>query len=100
MSNIVWREVTRNHHVGRLDGEDVVSVVRPQKNRRDGTKHDWRVEVLGSRMYSATFQQFDPRDLSSAMQAAEARTKWAIERLYGALKVKPWADERKGTVGT
>jgi len=82
---IVWRQSTRNHHVGELDGQAIVSVVRPQKHRHDGTPHDWQIEVLGSRLYDKTFCQHDPRDLESTKTAAEARTKWAIECLYKAL---------------
>jgi hypothetical protein len=83
---IVWRQSTRNHYVGDLGNESVVSVVRPQKHRSDGTPHDWQIEVLGSRQYDKTFCHFDPRDLESTKQAAEARLKFAIERLYRALR--------------
>lgn len=86
--NIVWREVTRNCHVGRLDGVPVVIVVRPQKHRRDGTKHDWRVEVLGSAHWNKTFMQNDPRDLESTKSSGEARAKWAIKCLYAAVQAK------------
>jgi hypothetical protein len=85
---IVWRASTRNHHVGELGDINVVSVIRPQKHRPDGTPYDWRIEILNTRIYDNIFCQFDPRDLDSAKQAAEARAKWAIERLYEALRKK------------
>jgi hypothetical protein len=86
-SKIVWREVTRNCHVGSLDDIHVVTVVRSQNNRPDGTKYDWRIEVLNDpHSWNRTFCQYDPRDLESTKSAAEMRTKWAIECLYKALK--------------
>jgi hypothetical protein len=97
MSPIVWREVTRNCHVGKLDDCPVVTVERSQKNRPDGTKHDWQIVVLGDR-YSWTdvFAQHDPSDLDSTKLAAEARTKWAIETLYMAVRRRP-LDPRRHT---
>jgi len=86
LSRIVWHEVTRNYHVGRLDDVAVVTVARHQKNRADGSKHDWRIEVLGSRHWNMTFKHHNPSDLESTKSAAEARTKWAIESLYRSLK--------------
>lgn len=87
MSNIIWREMTRNHHIGCLNNMTIVEVTRPQKHRRDGTKHDWDIVVLGDRYtWSKTFTQHDPRDLDSTKSAAEARVSWAIECLYRALK--------------
>ena len=87
MNKIVWREVTRNCHVGFLDDVRVVVVERSQKNRPDGTKHDWRVVVLGDRYtWDKTFCQNDPRDIDSTKSTAEARVRWAIERLYRSLK--------------
>ena len=86
MSRIVWRQSTRNHHVGELGGVPVVSVVRPQRHRSDGTPHDWQIEVLGSRSYDKTFNHHDPRDLDSTKGAAEARTSWAIGCLYKTLR--------------
>lgn len=86
-SKIVWREVTRNCHVGRLDDVPVATVERSQKNRPDGTKHDWKVIVLGDRYtWDKTFCQHDPHDLDSTKSTAEARVKWAIECLYRSLK--------------
>lgn len=84
--NIIWKASTRNHHVGHLNGEWVVSVVRPQKHRYDRTPCDWRIEVLGMDRFLRTFAQFDPRDLDSTKLAAEARTKFVIETLYKALQ--------------
>jgi hypothetical protein len=86
MGKIVWSEMTRNCHVGRLDDVIVVTVDRSQKNRPDGTKHDWRIAVLGSRHWNMTFKRHDPRDLDSTKSAAEARTRWAIDCLYRAMK--------------
>jgi hypothetical protein len=87
MSRFLWHASTRNHHVGTLDGENVVSVVRPQKHRADGTPHDWQIELFGSRhLFSKTFCNHNPRDLESTKSAAEARAKWAIERFYAALR--------------
>ena len=89
MSKIVWREVTRNCHVGSLDDVSVVTVERPHKNRHDGTKHDWRVVVLGDRYtWDKTFCHHDPRDLDSTKSAAEARTAWAIRCLYRSLTAR------------
>jgi len=89
LSKIVWREVTRNCHVGSLDGVDVVLVDRSQKNRPDGTKHDWHVTVLGDRYtWNKCFCQNDPQDLDSTKSAAEARTKWAIGALYRSMKAR------------
>ena len=86
-SRIVWSEVTRNCHVGRLDDVPVLEIGRSQKNRPDGTKHDWQAIVLGDRYtWSQVFCNHNPRDLGSTKQAAEARLKWAIECLYKALK--------------
>jgi hypothetical protein len=83
---IVWREVTRNCHVGRLDDVPVVTVERNQKNRPDGAKHDWYIIVLGDRYtWDKCFCQHDPRDLESTQSAAEARVRWAIESLYRSL---------------
>lgn len=87
MSQIVWREITRNCHSGSLDDIHVVTVERHQKHRPDGTKHDWRIVVLGDRWtWNKTFTQHDPRDLESTKSSAEARVKWAIGVLYRALK--------------
>ena len=83
---IVWRMSTRNHHVGELDGTAVVSVVRPQKHRANGTPHSWQIEVLGSRAWDRTFCQYDADCLDSTKAAAEARVKWAIGCLYKALR--------------
>lgn len=89
-SLIVWHEVTRNCHVGKLEDVPVVVVERLQKHRSDGTKHDWQVVVLGDRYtWNKTFCQHDQRDLDSTKSAAEARIRWAIECLYRALKAKP-----------
>jgi len=79
-----WRQSTRNCHAAYLGDTHVVSVERPQKNRSDGTKHDWRIIVLGSPFgeFDKTFTQNDPRDLESTKLAAEARAKWAIGVLY------------------
>ena len=88
VSRIVWHQVTRNCLVGRLDDVVVVTVDRPQKHQRDGTKHDWRIEVLGCRHWNMTFKQHDPRDLDSTKSAAEARVKWAIECLYKSLRAR------------
>jgi hypothetical protein len=86
VSRFTWREVTRNCHVGSLDNVPVVTVERPQKNRNDGTKHDWRIVVLHDHhTWNNTFTQYDPRDLDSTKSAAEARTKWAIGVLYDRL---------------
>ena len=84
---ILWTEVTRNCHVGQLGDVRVVVVERAQKNRPDGTKHDWHIVVLGDRYtWDKTFCQHDPRDLESTKMAAEARTRLAITSLYGALR--------------
>ena len=84
---MVWRQITRNVHVGSLDGNDVASVERPQKNRKDGTKFPWSIIVLHDRWsWSKTFDHHDPRDLESSMSAAEARARWAISVLYSALR--------------
>jgi hypothetical protein len=97
MTKIVWREVTRNCHVGRLDDVPVVTVERSQKNRPDGTKHDWQIVVLGDRYsWDKTFRQYDPRDLDSTKSGAEARTKWAIECLYKALRARSLSPGRDG----
>lgn len=89
MSRIVWIEVTRNCHVGSLDDVPVVEVERGQKNRSDGARPDWQIIVLGDRYsWRDTFKQYDPRDIDSTKSAAEARTKWAIECLYRALRAK------------
>lgn len=80
----VWHEVTRNHHVASVgDIDHVASVLRPQKNQSDGTKHDWQVEVLGSRWRTGdTFtSQCDVRDLDSMKSSAEARARFYILRL-------------------
>jgi len=84
--NIVWRQPTRNHHVGELDGIPVVAVVRPQKHRPNGTPYDWQIEVFGSRsIYANVFASlYDPRDLESTKNMAAARASFAIERLYKA----------------
>jgi hypothetical protein len=92
-AQIVWREITRNCYVGSLatylNGVNVVTVERPQKHRPDGTKHDWRIVVLGDRYtWNHCFCQFDPRDLSSTKMAAEARVRWAIDSLHLALHAK------------
>jgi hypothetical protein len=78
-----WRMITRNCHVGYLDDQRVVTVERPQKNRPDGTKHDWRIEVLGDRY---TGIRFDPQDLESTKSSAEKRLEWAIEQLFRKVK--------------
>lgn len=85
--NIVWREITRNCHRGELDGAPVLIVERPQKNRPDGSKHDWRIIVLGDRYtWGHVFNHHDPRDLESTKSAAEKKLGWAVERLFDALK--------------
>lgn len=114
MNKILWHEVTRNCHVGKLsldpsnlhrrNNDDfkscrlvvdpecspylsVVTVERHQKNRPDGSKHDWHITVLGDRYsWNETFCNYDPQDLESTKRAAEARVRWAIECLHKALK--------------
>lgn len=83
MNRIVWHQVTRNCHVGRLEDVPVVTVERGQKNRPDGTRPDWSIVVLGDRYtWDKTYCQHDPRDLDSTKVSAEARVRWAIECLY------------------
>ena len=94
MSVIIWRECTRNSHGAYVDDTHVATVDRPQKHRRDGTKHDWRVTVLGTRAWNQTFCLNDPRDLESTKSSAEARVKWAIECLSNALS-QPASEEKK-----
>lgn len=100
MSEIVWREVTRNCHVGSLDDVNVVTVDRPQKNQPDGERPDWRIVVLGDRYtWNKTFLQYDPRDLDSTKSAAEARVRLAIGWLYRSLTGRTAAPERDPTSG-
>lgn len=92
MGKIVWCEVTRNCHVGKLKGAPVVSVVRRQKHLPDGTKGDWRIEVLGDPYtWDKMFRQYDPRDIDSTKSAAEARVRWAIGLLYQELDLSKTA---------
>lgn len=96
---IVWREVTRNSHVGSLDDIPVVCVRRPQKHRRDGTKYDWGIEVLNCPFtWSQCFNQHDPRDLDSTKMAAVAKVCFAIDTLYEMLHAKPKARARRSSV--
>lgn len=84
---IVWRESTRNRHIGSLDGNDVCEVVRPQKHRRNGTKFPWTIITLHDQYtWSQTFNNHDDRDLESSKSAAEARARWAIAVLYKSLR--------------
>jgi hypothetical protein len=89
-----WEEVTRNCHVGKLDGVRVAVVDRSQKNRPDGSKRDWRFEVLGSKRdwrfevlgslipwTEPSSFPWDPRDLESAKRAAEERLRRAVRYL-------------------
>jgi len=86
-TRVVWRESTRDHHVGELDDYPVLEVVRPRKLRHDGTNHNWQVVVLGDRYtWDKIFDQHDPRDLDSTKRAAEMRLVWAIGVLYRAVK--------------
>ena len=87
MSIFVWKQVTRNCHTAHIEDMHVCTVLRSQKNRRDGTKHDWIIEVLNSRFWKDVFNQHDPKDLESTKHAAEAKTKWAIRELSRALRV-------------
>jgi hypothetical protein len=81
-SPLVWREVTRNHHVAYVAHCEVCAVVRPQRNRRDGTKHDWRVVVLGS----MRFDPRDARDLDLMKVYAEKSARRVVESLSRQLK--------------
>lgn len=85
--NFWWREYTRNSHGLFLGETHVASVERPQKNRSDGTKHDWQIVVLGNRSgeFDNTFTHNDPRDLESTKSAAEARTSYVIGVLHNRL---------------
>jgi hypothetical protein len=81
---IVWREVTRNCHVGYLDSVPVVTIERSQ--RLAYRVHGWRIVVLGDRYtWNKVFCQHDPQDLASTKSSAEARVRWAIDNLYRAL---------------
>jgi hypothetical protein len=85
-ASILWVKFTRNSFGAYVSDVQVAIVDRPQKHRSDGTKHDWRVTVLGTYMWNKTFRHHDPRDLESTMLAAEARVKWAVRCLSLALK--------------
>jgi hypothetical protein len=96
MSKIVWHEVTRNCHSGSLNDVRVLVVERPQKNRSDGTKHDWIIVVLGDPYtWNKVFCQYDPRDLASTKMAAESRFEWAVTTLHDALFKRPRRPSKK-----
>jgi hypothetical protein len=80
---IKWREITRNCHSGSLNDITVVTVERSQKNRRDGTKHDWHIVTLHDHSsWNSVVVLHDPRDLESTKRAAEQRVIAAIGLLY------------------
>ena len=84
---IVWEEITRNCHVGCVDGIHIVSVERLQKHRRDGTKHDWKIVTLGDYCtWNHLFEYYDARDLESTKMAAEARVRLAVSTIASRLR--------------
>ena len=83
---IVWEEITRNCHVGRVDGIRIVSVERLQKHRRDGTKHDWKIVTLGDySTWNHLFEGYDARNLESTKLAAGARVRLAVATIASRL---------------
>jgi len=91
---IVWEESTRNRHVGHVDGISIVSVERPQKHRRDGTKHDWEIVTLGNYWaWNHLFEGYDARDLESTKMAAEARVRHAVSTIASRLRGRDRKDE-------